>query len=116
MLECKGVGEGLVYSWYKDRKPLLLGQKLGQLEMRSVSVDDRGDYYCQVANDGGWVDSSHTIVTVGEWWVEPLVLVAAVVSHSNPPLSSQLPLSTLQSSLRMLKGRSAMTSLSGAVL
>ena len=66
VMECQGKGEGLLYSWYRNKKPYLLHQSCGKLEITSVVLDHTGEYYCVVENDGGRVESTHAKLTVCE--------------------------------------------------
>ncbi len=45
--------EGVVYDWYKDGELKVKNCSEGKLVLDRVKLEDQGEYYCKVSNDGG---------------------------------------------------------------
>lgn len=48
----------MVYDWYKDGEVVVRNQSTGQLVLPAVGLEQAGEYYCKVVNDGGFSDTS----------------------------------------------------------
>lgn len=56
-------GKDLQYQWYKDGN-LLEGKTTSNYSVPTVSLEDAGDYYCEVSNDCGTAKSQTATITV----------------------------------------------------
>ena len=68
VLRCEATGNGtLNYQWRRVSGSLPSNTRRGndgqKLTLRNIQVDDSGQYYCEVDNEGGNVNSSKVQVT-----------------------------------------------------